>query len=220
MAEGVLLDNDIVLKTCAYRCHREMIARTTSGGVTPGMLAIGRFTLRSRFKRSRILADAAGSALAFEELLAAIRLVDPSEREIQLAAEIEERAAALSLEFDTGESQLLAVLLVRGEKLLITGDKRAVHALYEVGMVGAEGRIACLEQLVASVLAHCGAAALRNRVCAEPEVDKALTACFACFASSVEAENVLAGLRSYSRHLRNRTGALLLSSDDLSAIVA
>ncbi len=220
MAEGVLLDNDVVLKVCAYRCHHEMVVLTTNGGLPPAMLAIGRFTLRSRFKRTSILADAAASALAFEELLATIRLVDPTEREIELAAEIEERATALSLEFDTGESQLLAVLLVREGKLLVTGDKRAIQALHGIGMVTAEGRIACLEQLIASLLADCDFKIVHNRVCSEPAADKALTACFACSASSVEVEDVLAGLRSYSSYLRNATGGLLLSSDDLSAIVA
>jgi hypothetical protein len=220
MGEGILLDNDVVLKVCAYRSHREMVSLTTSGELPPGMLAIGRFTLRSRFKRSRFLADVAASSLAFRELLAAIRLLDPTEPEIQLAAEIEERATALSLEFDTGESQLLAILLVREGKLLVTGDKRAVQALHGVGMAAAEGRIACLEQLIAGMLADCDLTMLRNHVCSEPEADKALTACFACSASSVEAEDVLAGLRSYSSHLRNATGALLLISDDLSAIVA
>jgi hypothetical protein len=220
MAEGVLLDNDIVLKACTYRCHSEMVGVTTNGGLPPGMLAIGRFTVRSRFKRPNVLADAAASALAFEELLTVIRLVDPTEREIQLAADLEERATALSLEFDTGESQLLAVLLERDGKLLVTGDKRAIRALHGVGVAAAAGKIACLEQLIASVLANCDLSALRDRVCSEPSADKALTACFACSASSADAKDVLAGLRSYSQHLRDTTGTLLLIGDDLSAIVA
>lgn len=220
MGEGILLDNDVVLKVCAYGSHNETVTLTTNDGMPPGMLAIGRFTLRSRLKHHRFLSDIAASDHAFRELLATIRLVDPTEQEIQLAAEIEERAAALSLEFDTGESQLLAILLVREGKLLVTGDKRAVQALHGVGVAAVEGRIACLEQLIASLLAHCDLTILRDHVCAEPEADKALTACFACSASSVGTEDVLAGLRSYSNHLRSSTGALLLSSDDLSAIVA
>lgn len=66
--------------------------------------------------------------------------------------EFEEQAFAKAFEFDTGESQLVAILLTRNFPLLLTGHKRAIAALAGIGLNDVNGRIACLEQLVSLLL--------------------------------------------------------------------
>ncbi len=136
-----------------------------------------------------------------------------------MAAEFEEIAAKNSLDFDTGESQLAAILLKRGASLLLTGDKRAIEALNGLGASGFAGRIACFEQLIASIINKCGHQQLRERVCNEPQTDKAVTICFSCSNAEVYEEEITAGLASYVEDLRLSTGTLLLDSLDLSAAV-
>ena len=116
------------------------------------MLAIGRFTIRSRLERSRSFVNREGASQAFKELLLQIRLLQPSGDEIVLATEMEEEASLRGCEFDTGESQLLALLIKRDGRLLITGDKRAIRALHATGRKEAEGRVGCFEQLLYAVL--------------------------------------------------------------------
>jgi len=218
MAEPVLVDNDVVLKLCCYGCHGAMAAAI---GIGPAaMLSVGRYALRDRVKRSRSIADRGRVAVALEEAFGALALAQPDEQEVALATEMEEEATRLSLEFDAGESQLLAMLLRRSAPLLLTGDKRAIAAIHGMAVRGAEGRIACLEQLVTTLLEIVGPGALRTAVCAEPKADRAMTACFACAAAGPAEADIRAGLASYVSHLRSASGATLLVGNDLAAIAA
>jgi hypothetical protein len=212
VSEGVLLDNDVILKTCAYRCHEELMALTTIGDVAPSLLNIAPFTLRSRVGSKSGLSNPDAAAAALEELLSRALLVEPTTDEIDFAAELEELATSKALEFDTGESQLVAILLKRGAPLLLTGDKRAIIALAGIGLTEAEGRVACLEQLFALILDHIPYMEIRARICAEASADKALTACFACAADAVTVDDVIAGLDSYTNDLRKRSATMLVGS--------
>lgn len=185
---------------------------TTVGAITPSLLGIARFTLRSRFGEKGTLTQREAAAAALEELLTRVQLLEPTPDEIELAAELEELATSVALEFDTGESQLVAILLRRGCPLLVTGDKRAIIAMAGIGIAEAEGRVACLEQLFALILEHVPHTDIRARICAEAGVDKALTACFACTADMVNADDIIAGLDSYITDLRKRSGAILIAS--------
>ena len=218
MAKFVLIDVDIALKACNYRSQRGLLACTTIDQ-PPALLSIGRFSLRNRVRTAKNLKDPSGLKEAIEDLIANIRLVEPTSDEINMAAEFEEEAARCFLEFDTGESQLLAILLHRNASLLLTGDKRAIQAVHGLGVQGVDGRIACLEQLIATILGKCDYQEVRERVCGEPCVDIALTSCFACTALEVSEEDIQVGLASYVGHLRRSTGALLLPSSDLSAVI-
>ncbi len=219
MSEGVLLDNDVALKACAYRCQDNVVAATTRNGKPPAMLGIARFTLRSQLSRWGSIVDGDGAAGALEQFLAQIELVDPTGEEIAFAAELEEQAAAKSLQFDTGESQLVAILLFRSSSLLVTGDKRAVTALANIALSGVAGRLACLEQLFIALLKKYPHEVIREQVCAEPRADKSITNCFACSAASVSAEDILSGLTSYTEHLRNASGDMLIADADLLAVI-
>lgn len=218
MAKFVLIDVDVALKACNYRLQKALLECTTLDQ-PPALLAIGRFTLRSRGCTAKNIEDPEGTREAIDDLIANITLIQPTEEEISIAAEFEEEAAQCSLEFDTGESQLLAILIQRDASLLLTGDKRAIQALYDLGIQGIDERIACMEQLVATILGKCDYQQVRERVCREPCADIALTCCFSCAAPEVSEEGIQAGLASYIGHLRRSTGALLLTSSDLSAAI-
>lgn len=218
MAEPVLIDVDVAFKVCIYRSGADLLA-CTNKDQPPALLSISQFTLRSRARRVRGLQNIDGTIEEIENLIAKITFIQPTEAEIAMAADFEEDAAQCSLEFDTGESQLLAVLLSRRAPLLVTGDKRAIQALHDLDVSGIDGRIACFEQLMASILARCEPQTLRERICREPCADRAMTSCFACSSLEVSAEEIQSGLSSYVNHLRSCTSTLLLSSTDLSAVV-
>ncbi len=219
MLEAVLLDNDVILKMCAYASAARLLQLTTLANQPPVILEVASFALRSQIQRSRSISDKEGAASQLALVLSTVHKVEPTDQEVGLAAELEEQAQQRALELDPGESQLVAVLLVRGSPLLITGDKRALNALASVAPKEAGGRMACLEQAMASAIAGEGnLAALRSAVCACPQIDRAVTNCFACSSESVTIEAVMEGLRSYVGALRAQAGRLLIGSDDLVAI--
>lgn len=219
MTEQVLLDNDVVLKAASYSLADEMLIAVAADGAAPGMLGVGRFVVRGRLERNRGLADPAAAAAAFERMLGEIILLEPTEDELAMAAELEAEASRRDLELDGGESQLVAMLACRACRLLVTGDKRAVTAMAAVASSLVEGRIACFEQVIAQIVARCGSATVRLAVCAEPTVDRAVSLCFGCGREPGPCdEDVLAALASYSGHLNRSAPGILLPGSDLSAL--
>lgn len=178
MSEPALLDNDAALKLGCYALVEEALSVTTIDGQVPAMLGVGRFVVLNRVRRSSRLADKARASEAVESLLDAVVFIEPEETELQLAAELEARASEAGLELDGGESQLLAVMASRGNPLLATGDKRAIIAMAKVAASLAAARVACLEQLIAQILAVASFDHVRGTICAEPGVDQALSICF------------------------------------------
>ena len=220
MHRGFLIDNDIVLKVSAYQIVDETVACTTVDNTLPSILGVARFVLRSKVRRSKVLRDRLKAQYLLETLLSKIQIIEPRPEEIELAAKFEQKATELSLALDTGESQLLAIVMLRGALALITGDKRAIHAIENIcGNSGTTGFIVCFEQLVISLLDSLEFSELRTRICSEPDVDRALSICFSCKGDSADAAGVLSGLTSYVNDLRVSAATVLASSDDLSAIV-
>ncbi|RYC31258.1 hypothetical protein D3273_14160 [Lichenibacterium minor] len=208
MAEPALVDNDVVLKLCCYGYHESL--GEAVGHAAVGMLSIARHVLRDAMRRSRSIAHRDKVVEALEGAFASSIMLVVDEAELALATEFAERAARVGVDLDTGEAQLLAILLSRAAPLLVTGDKRAVMAIAELGLTGAHGRVACLEQVLAALVDLHGTQAVRAAVCAEPAVDRAATTCFACSADTVSEEDVRAGLESYVGDLRRRGGPVLV----------
>jgi hypothetical protein len=219
MPEGVLLDNDVVLKLSIYQATDDMIEATTLCGIPPSILGIARFTLRSHVLRSRTIRDRESVSAVLQRTLGILNRVEPNDDELELAGDLEQRAIESGLELDAGESQLFAIMIKRHAPLLITGDKRAIRALCRLAPDSVTASLACLEQLVASVVSVTDHNILRARVCAEPDTDRAMTAIFACFSAAVALPDVMIGLRSYINSLRKEAERLLIASDDLSAII-
>jgi hypothetical protein len=192
-----LIDNDVAIKVCAYRCHNEAIALTTFADGPPAILAVATYSIRSRLERRHSLQDPAGALAAFDELVSQLSIIDPSESEVALAAEFEEHAKRLGFDLDVGESLLLAILLERNCCCLVTGDKRAIAAMaaFEAAHIGQ--RVMCLEMLMACLVGRYPFDEIRTRICSEPNADRTMTICFGCRTQEVTLENVLDGLFSY-----------------------
>jgi hypothetical protein len=213
VADAVLVDNDVVLKLCCYGLGGVLAGGF--GAERPVMLAVGRFTLRDRVRRSQSINDRDRVARDLEQAFELTTQATPTTDEIEFAARLEELALSRSLELDTGESQLLAMLLMRPHPLLVTGDKRAIIAVGGLELAEARHRLACLEQLLVTLLGSVPLNIMRQGVCSEPKTDKAATACFSCTAPSVDGDDVLVGLESYVEHLRRLSGETLVPGGTL-----
>lgn len=221
MSERVLLDNDVVLKAASYALADETVAATTMAHTPPAMLGVGRFVIRNRLSRASNIADVPRATKAFAQILAAMTFVEPDDSEVAAAADLEAEAIRQDLELDGGESQLLAILANRSCSLLVTGDKRAIAAMSIVAVASASGRVACLEQLIAHILVTTGSPFVQPRICAEPNVDRAITSCFACSSRETpDVANVLEGLASYIAHLDRSAPGVLVAGHDLSSVAA
>lgn len=214
MPERVLVDNDVLLKVAAYGLSEVFLARTTTGGEPPAMLGVAAFVTRRRI--SRMSRQSPGSAAAaLEAILTAAKMLEPSDDELAFAADLESAAVHSGLELDSGESQLLAILVRRNATLLITGDKRAIFAVGKVGPDAANGRVGCFEQLMEDFVRRSGQPdKLRGCICSAPDADRTMSICFGCHAPDEElsAAQVLEGLVSYVRHLDGEAPGVLISA--------
>lgn len=184
------------------------------------MLKVGKYTLRDKARRTASIRERERVSATLEVIFRTLAMIQPSAAELELAVEFEERAARLSVDFDSGESQLLAILIIRAWPLLITGDKRAITAIAAILGKEVNGKIACLEQLVATAVTIKNFVELRTAVCHECDVDRAVTNCFACSSKDIDAASVLQGLASYVEDVRRKSGSILLEGPDLSTAVA
>lgn len=222
MPKARLLDNDVVLKVASFSLSEESLNVLVSEDSPPQMLSVGQFVVRGRIERNANLNDRSRAMTALENMLSVIEFIEPSDDEIAFAADIETEARQKNLELDSGESQLLAILAHRGFGALVTGDKRAIVAMAVVCPDIAKFRVVCLEQLISAIVRATGFDDVRAKVCAEPNVDRAITTCFSCSRPSISQTEAAAGLESYIRDLDRRApGILMLESgtgiDDLSS---
>ncbi len=224
MANSVLMDNDVILKMCCYGLVDEVTALFGAEGRTIHALGVARYVLGRAITKRKNITDREGAAARLVSLLGRAQHIEPSAEEVALAAEFEAAAQSFEVELDGGESQLLAVLIMRSAALLLTGDKRAIRAIEPVVREAEHqkrvaGRIVCLEQLAAALIGRHGAEAIRGRVCGEAAVDKSLAICFSCSSSGCEAPSILEGLASYVRDLRRGLQYALAEGDDLASVI-
>ncbi|CCD84882.1 protein of unknown function [Bradyrhizobium sp. ORS 285] len=213
MAELMLVDNDVLFKTSCYDLAPELISILACGSRDVASLALAKFVLKRKIEKSGKIVDRQRASKSLDTVLASITSLEPDDAELGLAAQYEEHALSAGYAFDSGESQLLAVLVNRAAKAMVTGDKRAIAAAWrlatDLGIVPAlAGRIACFEQVMLCICAKKGGAAVAASVCAEAAVDKAMSICFGC-SSTFDEQNSEEGLNSYVEHLRGNSGELL-----------
>jgi hypothetical protein len=219
MVERVLVDNDIVLKTASYSLSDALLSSTTLESVPPAILGVAKWVVRGRIERARGFNDRERAKAALDEFLERAAQLEPTDTELEVAAELEASARNHDLELDGGESQLLAILLNRRCDLLLTGDKRAISAIAVIGPPDAHGRLGCLEQFVMDALRSIPLEDLRKSICAEPQADRAMAICFACSRAEPLTDNEPhEGLKSYISHLWKTAPNVLLRSYDLSAL--
>lgn len=215
----LLIDNDVLIK-CACYSILDQIGSPSGQQDNVGVLGAARFVVRKYLERKGMIQDRAAAQRRFEEYLSAVTVLEPSDEELKLASTIEEAAALVGLELDSGESQLCAIAVYRGSALVLTGDKRAI-ASAETLLAGISelaalaGRLVCLEQAIMGVVERIGIDTTRTLICAEAAIDKGMSICFECHALASGRPLNLAGLLSYIRDARRRAPRLLYAADSL-----
>ncbi|MER9392392.1 MULTISPECIES: hypothetical protein [unclassified Mesorhizobium] len=222
MTQASLIDNDVIIKISAYGLGDELQkAVTGTAAGPPAMLGVGRFVVRDRLARAGWIPDPKAALVAFEALLSSLVLLEPTQDELAIAAEFESAATRRNLELDGGESQLLTILLVRECKVLLTGDKRAIRAIAGIATALAQGKLACLEQVLSDIASRSDIEEMRQKICRAPKADMAASICFSCSSKvSVSRAKIIEGLESYTNHLRADGAGTLLKSADLSALTS
>lgn len=215
MAEAELdiaVDNDIVLKAVCFELAGDFWPAKTGLGV----LGAAKYVLAKAVTTENVSGNPDALQEALRQLFARTVILEPTETEIDFAAELVLLAQTNDLELDTGEAQLTAIVIERAIPLMETGDKRALSALeaeLDLGprLAGLPGRVRCLEQLVAAALVD-GEALRRVRagICAEPALDKALSICLACTTNRpLTLDSALEALASYISSLREAAPRIL-----------
>jgi hypothetical protein len=215
LTDEALLDTDLLLKTVSYRLAGDTFNLLEERGLTPKVLGAARFMLRTLVGRGRKISDKAAAAAELTSVEPLLLEVEPTDLETALSAEIEILASSGGHAVDGGESQLLAMLICRSSRILLTGDKRAIRGLAQMLSPLPPNRIVCLEQLLTSLADAKGPLAIRGAVCSEPDVDKAVTA--ACSCSAPGDPDPREGLASYTEDLRRAAPSLLSEGTGLPA---
>lgn len=207
-AIDIAVDNDLVLKAVCYGITSDFwpgLGTTHEVGV----LGAARYVVSKRLERTSLAHDQSTAQAELTSLLTSATELEPTDREVSLAAELEVAAQQEGLSLDSGESQLAAMVIERAVPILETGDKRAIRSIEQlldkvVALLPIQGRVRCLEQIVWRVLDDDGAFdRVAGAICAEPGVDKTLSICFACSSGRPPAlDQVVEGLASYIASLR------------------
>ncbi len=203
---NAVFDNDIISKGACYRLLPQL-ASVICPIEQIGVLGAARFVVTKKIKQRAIRGDKAAVLEDLAQFFKKVQELEPSLDEQQLAADLEVSAQKANLNLDAGESQLCAIVLTRLIAILVTGDKRAIESIEQLvdlvpGLTALSGKIRCLEQLFAFLLEQGGEAIVREAVCAEPEVDKAITICFSCSSPEVPPSVHLEALQSYISALK------------------
>lgn len=217
MAIEAAFDNDVLIKLSAYGLLPEVIAALGVNS-TVGVLGASRFLVPKAIERDKRLLDRDSALACWEAVLPSLKELEPTDDEIALATRIEELSLTNGLAMDGGESQLCAIALLRGVPHILTGDKRAIASSEQLRALAPElnelgGRLVCLEQVIAGAATRIGSDAVRTRVCANPDVDRALTICFECTGLGVGHPADPAGLRSYVADVRRTAPTMLCAAD-------
>jgi len=213
MADSAI-DNDVILKCVSYGFFSELIAAFPNGPHVFGMLGTARFVVGKLLqKRPPKRAEAAAD---FEHALQTLEVLEPTSAETATAAELELAAQQQALRLQGGECQLIAIVVHRNFRFLLTGDRAAIESCGRLvpppgfDIAALRGKLACLEQAIWHLVQAQGAQRVRAAVCAEREVDTGLRICFSCSSDEVGEASWLEGIESHIRALRQEAGGLLM----------
>jgi len=223
MPEACLIDNDVLLKVCAYDLVDEFLELFASTQLL--ILPTAPYVVESVIKRTGRMKDKARATASLHRLVAAASMVEPSADEIQAAAVLEEQAHQENFELDGGESILFVLLSNSKAKVLLTGDKRAIVALEQVSPslskpASVARKITSLEQVISALIQKKSPEEIAAKVCSEPDVDKAIAICFRCSSGNFEPNSTMEGLASYIGDLRRAAPTLLTPDDGLVELLS
>ena len=211
---NAVVDNDIILKAACYGLLDEFLGPSCESIDLAGVLGAAAFVTRQRAKKMAMKGNTEAVLARLNSFFSSAVTLEPTDQEGILAAEIEYVAQRCSVNLDSGESQLCAVVITRGIPLLLTGDKRAICALEvlldaDQRLLKLSNKVRCLEQLISIALSKGQGAHLKAAICAEPSVDKALSICFSCTTGGGDEQSFAQGIESYITTLRSNAGRLL-----------
>jgi hypothetical protein len=218
----LIVDNDVLIKAVLFDLlpELEQLDCPPECDAEVGVLGAARFVVTRHVEQESPIQDVDRRIDVFTDFLSRVILLEPDDAEIALATDLEDSAAREGLELDTGESQLVAILLLRSCPVLLTGDKRAIAGLEHLvntfrALDPIEGRVACFEQAMQTLVDILGPNTVREIVCTRDTVDQTLTICFECHRSVVPDPFELEGLQSYIRELRAIAPRVLLDGERL-----
>jgi len=109
MAEGALIDTDVLMKASAYRVANALVETLAPAGV-PAALGLTHLIAPKQLRRAaKRLSDLDGALDEMERLLNLLDKIEPNDDEISFAAELDEAAVSAGFPLDSGESQLVAL---------------------------------------------------------------------------------------------------------------
>lgn len=202
-----VVDNDIVEKLCRWNSVDSISECLETEARSIGYLGSLRFVIGKRFNRM----DLSDASEQLDQFLQTATEIDLSESELELAASIEEFSLNLGLEFDTGESILFSVGILRHLQGVVTGDKRAICSCKSIAekfpvIKQLKGHLLSLEQVLGTLVKIHGQNEIRSRVCSDPSADKTAKICFACSATTFSEGDAIKALSSYQLHLAQISG--------------
>jgi hypothetical protein len=210
-----LVDNDILFKALMYGLLHELLGPYNTSTDALGVLGAAQFVIAKKIRK-----QSPGTTVTAEKLdqffnfMKGCYVLEPTDEEQAMAADFEFAAQRAAVALDSGESQLCAVLVQRAVPVLLTGDKRAIHAIQallrtDTRLLTLYGKVVCLEQLFLRSITEASKSPLRAAVCREPDLDKAITICFSCKGRDPQLSNIIAGLQSYINDLRTKASLVL-----------
>src|SRR5437660_985023 len=84
MIDHVLLDNDVILKTCCYDVVDEVMGCTVGKARTAQALGVARFVLGKAISRAKNIANKERAAERLASLLSRVALIEPNVDELSL----------------------------------------------------------------------------------------------------------------------------------------
>ncbi|MBS1885716.1 MAG: hypothetical protein JSU06_00845 [Actinobacteria bacterium] len=213
-----VVDNDLILKSVSYGLAGAFWPHGDPESI--GILGAAKYVVGHEVDQAPLNrgADAARSDLS--ELLARCEELEPTDAEIDLAAQIELCGQEHGLALDNGESQLAAIVVIRNLAVLETGDKRAIEGFEEArchlsALEALRGRVRCLEQIARRAIGvEEEFDVFFDRVCAESGVDKSLSVCLGCFGDSpADRATAVEALDQYIREVRRSAPEMLIEDD-------
>ena len=208
------IDNDIIIKGACYGLLPHFVAAVPVQLNDVFILGVAKYVIISRLRKARITRGAESAVRSFEDFIQYVQELEPDHDEEALAAEFEFHAQKNNLPFDAGESLLCAIVIKRSMSWFVTGDKRAIKAMQPVlttmGKLDAlMGKVLCLELLVLRLIRNKNANEIRDSICAESDIDKALTACMSCTNERIGPDSWIEGLLSYINEVKRYAPDLL-----------
>lgn len=205
----LILDNDALLKLCAYDLIDEALAALRATYDDIYVLPTAKYSLlptNSRLKRCK---DEA-TALRLEHVLSQINTIDDTLVDTNLLDTLIGFPG-----IDPGEALLIAYACQQDGAILLTGDKRAIASLASADELKpvadlVAGRICVMEVLFKSLI-NVDFTNTQEMVRGRPWVDKALNNIFGV-KNAASLQSVEEGLESYINHLEQHTGSLVVKT--------